>query len=419
MNARELQWQKLRRLLAVILPANEFFRKRLPRKYRPVSLDDFVTTCPLLTRDDLVRDREEFPPYGTNLTWPLPRYTRFSQTSGTSGKPLPWLDTIEDWAAMLGCWRIVFENAGLEIGSDRVFFAFSFGPFLGFWTAFEAAVAMGMLAIPGGGMSSNARLQAIIENGATVLCCTPTYAIRLGEMRADHDYETKVRLIIVAGEPGGSIPATRARIERLWPRARVFDHHGLTEAGPVTYEDPKQSGRLRVIEQSYFCEVLDRESRLDVAEGGEGEMVVTTLDRAGCPLLRFCTGDLVIKTRADDGTLCLEGGILGRTDDMVVVRGVNVYPSAIEGVLRQFPEVIEYQVREDWTGGMLALRLVIETDATPNREIVRRIEGALQDAFALRIPVEVFPPNSLPRFEFKSRRWIKAPAMGEAVSDQF
>jgi phenylacetate-CoA ligase len=147
-------------------------------------------------------------------------------------------------------------------------------------------------------------------------------------------------------------------------------------------------------------------------------LVLTTLDRAGCPLLRFATGDLVVKSRGDDGGLCFEGGILGRTDDMVVVRGVNVYPSAIEGVLRRFPEVIEYQVREDWTGGMLELRLVIETNAAPSAPVVRRVEAALQDAFALRIPVEVFPPQSLPRFEFKSRRWIKAPAMGEAVIDE-
>lgn len=418
MTLRELQWQKLRRLLALVLPANEFHRRRLPRKFRPAAIEQFVSECPLLTKEELVADREKHPPYGSNLTWPLARYTRFCQTSGTTGKPLPWLDTPEDWAGMLRCWRTVFERAGVQPGLDRVFFAFSFGPFLGFWTAFEAALAMEVMAMPGGGLSSSARLQAIVENRATVLCCTPTYAIRLGEARREQDRATAIRLIVVAGEPGGSITATRSRIENLWPGARVFDHHGSTEAGPVSHEEPARPGWLRVIESSYLAEVLDADSLQEVGDGEEGELVLTTLDRAGCPLLRYRTGDRVRKRLAADGGLCLEGGVLGRLDDMVVVRGVNVYPSAIEGVLRRFPEVSEYQVREDWADGMLELRLVVEIDSPRPKRVLRLIELALQDAFALRIPVEVFPLGSLPRFEFKSRRWIKAPPMGEEFTER-
>ncbi|MGI8601511.1 MAG: phenylacetate--CoA ligase family protein [Verrucomicrobiales bacterium] len=419
MTVRELQWQKLRRLLAIILPANPFYRARLPRKYKPKSLTDFVTTCPLLTKADLARDRAETPPFGTNLTWRLERYTRFCQTSGTTGRPLSWLDTPEDWGAMLRCWHRVFEKAGLDPRRDRIFFAFSFGPFLGFWTAFEAAVSMGFLSMPGGSLSTNARLQTIVETSATVLCCTPTYAIRLGEARAEQDLTTTVRLVIVAGEAGGSIPATRQRIERLWPGSKVFDHHGLTEAGPVTHEEPGWPGRLRVIEQSYFAEVIEAQTSQEVEEGEAGELVLTTLDRAGCPLLRFRTGDRVVKALAEDGGLCLDGGILNRYDDMVVVRGVNVYPSAIEGVLRRFQEIAEYQVREDWSQGMLELRLVVELVASASADLPRRIEAGLQDALGLRIPIEVFPLNSLPRFEFKSRRWIRAPMMGETVGGGF
>jgi phenylacetate-CoA ligase len=393
----------LRRLLATILPANEFWRERLPSRYRPDSIHAFVQTCPLLTKAEMMRDREAHP--------------RFCQTSGTTGRPLAWLDTPEDWEAMLRCWRTVFAKAGVERGRDRVFFAFGFGPFLGFWTAFESALSVGLMAIPGGGVSSNARLQTMADHKATVLCCTPTYAVRLGELRARQKRATSVRLIIVAGEPGGSVPATRARIEKLWPGARVFDHHGLTECGPVSYEDPEDSGQLRVIEESHFAEVIDPDTGTEILEGAEGELVLTTLDRTGCPLLRFRTGDRVRKARARDGGLALEGGILGRLDDMVVVRGVNVYPSAIEGVLRRFPEVVEYQVREDWADGMLELRLVIELAPTTDAKvIVPRIEAAFQDALALRLQVEIFPFGSLPRFEFKSRRWIKAPEMGEAVT---
>ena len=406
---QDAQWDKLRRLLAAILPKNAFHRARLPRRYKPKSLAEFTATCPLLTKHELIADREAHPPYGTNLTWPLARYTRFCQTSGTVGQPLPWLDTPEDWRAMLACWHDVYRAAGVQPEADRIFFAFSFGPFLGFWTAFEAALGLGLLAMPGGGMTSKARLQTMAENHATVLCCTPTYAVRLGELRVSEGFPTAVRLIIVAGEPGGSIMATRQRIETLWSGAVVFDHHGLTEAGPVSHEEPGRPGWLRIIERAYYAEIIDVDTGAEVSEGAQGELVLTTLDRLGCPLLRYRTGDVVVKVRAADGGLCLAGGILSRSDDMVVVRGVNVYPSAVEGVLRQFPEVVEYQVRENWLNGMLELQLVVEIGEGEHAGTAAAISGALNDALSLRIPVEVFPPGSLPRFEFKSRRWIKAP----------
>lgn len=411
MTVRDVQQDKLRRLLAAILPANRFHAARLPRRWRPRTIEDFVARCPLLGKHDLIADRQAHPPYGTNLTWPLERYTRFCQTSGTTGRPMAWLDTSEDWAAMLACWRRVFEAAEAVPGRDRVFFAFTFGPFLGFWTAFEAALSMGLMAMPGGGLSSTARLQAIAGYEATILCCTPTYAVRLGEARVAHQIDTAIRLIVVAGEPGGSIEATRQRIAGLWPGAVVFDHHGLTEAGPVTHEEPGAPGFLRVIEESYFAEILDIETGREAPDGAQGELVLTTLDRLGCPLLRYRTGDFVVKARADDGGLLLAGGILGRTDDMVVVRGVNVYPSAIESTLRLFPEIAEYQVREEWLDGMLELRLVVEFHSEPDAALAPVLERSLTDALALRIPVEVFPPGSLPRFEFKARRWVKAPPM--------
>src|SRR5690606_6571809 len=143
---------------------------------------------------------------------------------------------------------------------DRVFFAFSFGPFLGFWTAFEAALSIGCLCLPGGGMTSVARLQSLVEQEATVLCCTPTYALHLAEVRRRHGMDPasfRIRRIIVAGEPGGSVPAIRESIESAWPGARVFDHHGMTEVGPVSYECPMEPRGLHVIECSYVAEKVD------------------------------------------------------------------------------------------------------------------------------------------------------------------
>ena len=184
-------------------------------------------------------------------------------------------------------------------------------------------------------------MKAILENQITVLCCTPTYALRLAEVAARDKTDlgkSRVKKIIVAGEPGGSIPATRERLEKLWPGAKVFDHHGMTEAGPVTYECPAQPGILHVIESAYLAEIVDPQSGKKVSSGETGELILTTLGRTGSPLLRYRTGDLVCAAENSPcacGTfdLALRGGILGRADDMIIVRGVNIYPSAIEDVV--------------------------------------------------------------------------------------
>ena len=409
---RARQWERLRALLDTVLMTNPFHRKRLMNPTME-TLEDFVRLCPLMTKRVLVQDRENFPPYGSNHTYPLENYTRFCQTSGTTGPPLTWLDSRDDWGGMLNLWQGIFDEFGVQPGEDRLFFPFSFGPFLGFWTAFEAASRIGCLVIPGGGMSTNARLQLMLDHKVTIICTTPTYALHLGELKDQNDTlregKWALRSIIVAGEPGGSQPEIRARVAALWPGVQVLDHHGLTETGPVSYQDPADAGRLRVLEDAYFAEVLDPATGKEVLEGATGELVLSTLHRLGSPMLRYRTGDLVRKVYAEDGGLCLEGGILGRLDDMICVRGVNIYPSAVDGVLRRFPEVVEYQVREVRQGALLDLKLVVEVplsvrDTAP---VADRIALALRDTFQLRMDVEVVPQGTLPRFEFKARRWIK------------
>jgi phenylacetate-CoA ligase len=411
---RQKQWEQLHSLLQTVLPMNKFWRRRLDGLPME-TLDDFLTHAPFLSKRLLVEDRDTFPPYGTNLTFPIENYTRFCQTSGTSGKPLAWLDSRDDWRVMLDCWEKIYDKAELEPGEDRVFFPFSFGPFLGFWTAFEAATRMGCLVIPGGGMSTVARLQIMLEHGVTVICCTPTYAQHLGEVKAQvpllAQAEWSLKTIIVAGEPGGSSPVVRAKIEAYWPGVNVFDHHGLTEVGPVSYQDPKMPGRLRVLEDFYLVEIIDPASGNEVLAGEEGELVITTLRRMGCPLLRYKTGDLVRKGYTRMGQLCFEGGVAGRLDDMVLVRGVNVFPSAVDAIVRRFSLIEEYQVREERKGALLELHLLVEPvaglRALQLTALKEQVEAALRDALALRIPVKVLRPGALPRFEFKARRWIK------------
>ena len=419
---RQRQWDKLRALLQTVLPMNKFWSKRLAGL--PLdTLEGFLEHCPFLGKKMLMEDRENFPPYGTNLTFPIENYTRFCQTSGTSGKPLAWLDSRDDWRVMLDCWETIFNKAGLEPGEDRVFFPFSFGPFLGFWTAFEAATRMGCLVIPGGGMSTMARLQTMLEHGVSVICCTPTYAQHLGEVKTMDPVlsaaEWNLKTIIVAGEPGGSSPIIRAKIEAQWPGVKVFDHHGLTEVGPVSYQDPKLPGRLLVLEEFYLVEIIDPASGREVLAGEEGELVITTLRRMGCPLLRYKTGDIVRKGYSRLGRLSFEGGVSGRLDDMVLVRGVNVFPSAIDAIVRRFPLIEEYQVREERKAAMLELHLLVEpiSEQRPAQmaQLKEQVEAALRDALALRIPVTVLRPGALPRFEFKARRWIKEVRRAEPI----
>src|SRR3989441_11739368 len=208
-NAKQLE--QLRSLLAELFPGNRFYSRKLNAAgitFDIASLEDFSARFPFTTKTELVEDQQANPPFGTNLTYPLERYTRYHQTSGTSGTPLRWLDTPENWEWMLESWTEILRVAGVQ-PPDRVYFAFSFGPFIGFWIAFEAAARLGCLCVPGGGLSSAARLRAIVDTGITIVCCTPTYAIRLAEVAAEEKIDlsvSRVRLLVVAGEPGGSIP---------------------------------------------------------------------------------------------------------------------------------------------------------------------------------------------------------------------
>ncbi len=416
---QRVQLQKLRTLWGAILPGNPFYARKLAGCGSGIAfntLEDYGRLVPTTSRHEIVRDKLAHPPYGTNLTFPLKAYVRCHQTSGTTTVPMRWLDTAESWSHLVENWVQILRNAGVT-QEDRFFFAFSFGPFLGFWSALEAVHRLGCFCMPGGSMTSQARLQAILDNEITVLCCTPTYAQHLGEVAQERKAGlagSRLRLLIVAGEAGGSVPATRARIERLWGGAQVFDHHGMTEVGPVTYQCPTGPGTLHVLESAYIPEVINPETGAPVNPGETGELVLTTLDRIGSPLLRYRTGDLV-KSRPRSVCACgrhelaLEGGILGRSDDMVVVRGVNVYPSLVEQIVRSHPEVNEYRVRLDCRAAMAQLSLEVETgvDSGDDAALQARLEQSFQTALNLRVPVRLLPRGSLPRFEMKALRWAR------------
>lgn len=414
-----LQTHRLRELLVHLHGHNAFYTRKLDAA--GVDLEDLGTLedlarLPFTTKAELVDDQATQPPWGSALSEPITAYTRYCQTSGTTGRPLRWLDTNESWQWMLECWKAVYRAARVT-SDDRIFFPFSFGPFLGFWTAFDAASQIGAHCVPGGGMPSRQRAALIDALGVTVVCCTPSYALHLAEVAAQDRprpaplAEGPVRVVIVAGEPGGSIAPTRERIESAWG-ARVIDHHGLTEVGPLSFECWEQPGFLHLNESRYLCEVLDPESLTPIADGRQGELVVTTLGRSASPVVRYRTGDLVV--RRSERCRCgrtwarLEGGILARADDMVNVRGVNVYPTAIESVVRTFPEVVEYRATVAAEGALRSLSLELEPsgDGSDREALASRVSERLREALGLSVPVQVVDPGSLPRFELKARRFV-------------
>lgn len=410
-----LQRRKLAVMLREVTATNAFYRRKLAGiVFDPVS--DRMEKLPFTTRAELETDQAESPPYGTNLTRPLEQYVRLHQTSGSSGagQPMRWLDTPENWLWWKKLWGIIYAAAGVT-RRDRIFFPFSFGPFVGFWGAFESAVAMGNLCLPAGGMTTSARLRFMLDNACSVVCCTPTYALRMAEVAQSERIDlpgSAVTKLIVAGEPGGSIPATRRRIEQAWG-ARVYDHTGMTEIGPLGFECEQAPGGVHLLESECIAEVIDPVTGRAVADGEAGELVLTNLGRVDSPLIRYRTNDQVRLTR---GGRCacgryfarMEGGILGRIDDMVVVRGNNIFPAALEAIVRKFDGVAEYRVEVVEDTGLTQLRVDLEpASGADGAALATQVAGAIQDAFHFRADVKPVQAGSLPRFEMKARRFTK------------
>ncbi len=411
---RTLQLKKLQKLIHEISGRNRFYTKKWNDSGMVAadiqSFSDFAR-LPFTHKSELVRAQEEAPPFGTNATFSVEAYTRVHQTSGTTGTPLRVVDTPESWEWWGDCWGHVLKAAGVT-AADRVFLAFSFGPFIGFWATVEGARKVGAMVIPGGGWDSVQRLYMMRDLGATVLCCTPTYALRLAEVAREERFDMRalqVRALIHAGEPGANVARTKSRIQTAW-NAKCFDHAGASEVGAHSFECEVQPGGIHLIESEFIAEVLDPQTGKEVPPGEIGELVITNLGRAGFPVIRYLTGDLVrpnLSPCACGRTFArFEGGLLGRSDDMVTIRGVNVYPTAIENVIRQFGSVAEFQVAVTTLHEMQQLEVQIEVISGNDAEHVRtHVEQAIYNALSLRPTVTVAQPGALARFEMKANRF--------------
>jgi phenylacetate-CoA ligase len=362
--------ERLNSLIAEFSESNEFQRDRLDSVVLQ-SLDDLRQIRPV-DKDDLLRDQQAHPPFGRNLTYPRERYVHLHQTSGTSGSTLRVLDTEEDWDWWRGCLHDVFAAAGVGL-ADLVALAYSFGPYVQFWASYEGAGAVGANRIALGGMDSVQRLETIREYSATTLVCTPSYAVRLATVADQNGLEdalSSVTRIICTGEPGASLPAVRSQIEARW-QARCLDHAGLSEVGAFGY--PCVEGRgVHVNEREFVAEI--------VAPGTEDRCPAGHTDR------------------------WLPGGILGRTDDMVVIRGMNVFPTAIEQVLREFDELGEFPITS-YTGPMAMDEVKVEVElAQPGQG--RAIQARLRTRLGLSVRIVPLKPGILPTYIGKVRRVV-------------
>jgi len=413
---RRLQARRLREQVAHAARHSPFYRARLraarvdPARIR--TLDDLVR-LPFTTKDELKEDQAAHPPWGSVLAVPFADVVRVHLTSATTGRPLAFLDTAEDWHGFYHSYARSLHAFGVR-KSDMVMAAFSYGPWIGYWSGFYAAQDLGCLVYPAGGLSTEQRLDALLTYPITVLGCTPSYALFLAEAAArkgiDLAEQSQLRITWHTGEPGASIPATKQKIETAFG-ARAYDLPGLTEIAAWGFECDARAGLTHVHEDYVYPEVLDDDGRA-VKPGERGELVFTSLYRKAMPLLRYRTRDIV--QLADRRCPCgrtlvaFEGGVLARLDDMKKVRGIIVYPRRIEELVRPHRDVDEFQIvfrRRDGLDDIL-----VRLDPSPALALGERarlgdtLARDLRLGLGIRVSVEVGEPGSLPRWDHKARR---------------
>jgi phenylacetate-CoA ligase len=416
-----LQVRKLRNLIGWAEAQVPYHSKRLHDAGVTLdsinSLDD-LKRIPFMTRDEWMQGQLDHPPYGPFLAAPEESAIRYHLTSGTTGKtPIRVLDSMKDWEWITEMWCYGFWGFGIR-PSDTVFFAFSYGTFVGFWGAHYACEKIGCLVLPGGNMTTEARVHQIMDMDATVVCSTPTYALRMAQEARELGIDLAggpVKRLILSGEPAGSIPATKKLIEEQWG-AKAGDTAGMTELGTIMmFECEEQPGGAHIIEDHYIEEVIDPITDEPVGYGEPGERVVTSFGRGFIPVIRYRTRDLVLKVPAD-ACACgrtfdiYDGGIRGRVDDMRLVRGTNVYPRAVEAIIREYDAIDEFQIHLYTAEGIrdeIEILIEIPSADADSDEIIEALSKSLAEAHeGLRFGVKQVANETLPRFELKARRLL-------------
>ncbi|MBC8091033.1 MAG: phenylacetate--CoA ligase family protein [Pseudonocardia sp.] len=412
---RGLQLTKLR-LLAEWAQARSPHYRRTLAGFRPEQLRTWadLDRVPFLTREEWMRSQDAHPPYGDLPVVGPEAAIRVHTTSGTSGRtPLRALDGRKDWSWAAEMWCYALWAAGVR-PRDGGYVAFGYGSFIGFWGLHNGLEKLGALTVPGGAQSTPNRIKQIVDFGATVVASTPTYALRLAAEAEAMGVDLRggpVHSVILSGEPAGSIPETKALIEERWG-AKAYDTAGMTEVSTVfMFEPADQPGGCHIIEDHFIEQVIDPETGREVGYGERGERVCTSFGRSTTPLLRYRTADLVVKVPSRSARTwdVYQGGIIGRVDDMKLVRGTNVYPGAIEAIVRGFAGIEEFQVRIERRDDRDEIVLCLEPAPTMGDAAWTHLASTIGTDLAaahegLRFHIERAAPDALPRFELKAKR---------------
>lgn len=381
------------------------------------SLDD-IQHVPFTLKEELRESQSLHPPWGDFICIPPEDGVRVFQTTGTTGVPVKIILNKTDWTVHF-YEQFMHHMYGYGIKtSDILFVPFGYSLYIAWW-CFQAAMEQaGVMIVPGGAQSSKDRIRNIFDWEATVVCGTPTYLIYLGDLAKNMGQplaNSAVRIVVAGGEPGACVPSTRKAIENLWG-AKCYDDMGSTEITNFGFECVAQKG-THVIESLFYAECLDPDTLKAVSPGEVGELVLSNLCMESMPLLRFRLKDLVKfnKETCECGRtfLRLDGGILGRSDDMFQFAGVNIFPSAVENLVRQVEEFSnEYQLIVPKMGSGKRLKIRVEP-ASANisdegmGQAVKKFIQTVRHSITITPEVEILEIGELPRFELKANRVIR------------
>ena len=415
------QLQMLRRQLAYAHERSPFYRRKLNAAgIRPDDIRGIedVRRIPFTDKEDLRLSQANHPPWGDFGCIAPKDAVRVFQTSGTTGKAVRIMLNRKDWHETF-YEQFMHFRCGFGLTEDDVLFVpFNYGLYIAWWGFQTTMEKAGLMIIPGGGLSSKDRLRAMLDWGATAICGTPSYLLYLAETARKNGIDlpgSPIRKMAAAGEPGASILSTKKAMESQWG-AECFDDIGSTEISNFGYECIKHEG-THVVESMFVPEVLDPETLEPLPDGQVGELVLTNLCCESMPLIRYRTHDLVRFNRTECScgrtSLRLDGGILGRSDDMFHFAGVNVFPAQIQSLLHQVDEFSqEYQLVAPALGSGRHLRIRVEpANEHVTQAQLKKARDFLIEAVKYRITVtpevEVCEIGSLPRVEGKAKRLIR------------
>lgn len=412
----KLQFQKLKEILKKIFGSDSSYKGKFAQS--GINNEDIrsinnLRKLPFTVKKDFEKDQEEHPPFGTYLTEPLENYVQYHQTTGTTGKPLKFLDTKESWEWRKKVACHILKAAGVKRG-DRVLLPFNFGPYTAFWVMYEGAYHLGNLVIPTGGWNSLQRLQCMIDNQVTVIPTTPTYALNLADAAIENHidiFNSSVRILMLSGEPGAQIPGIKGKVENLW-NAQCTEYIGMTEVGTWGFQCTEEPNGVHILESEFIGEVVNPKTGDPVQEGDVGELVLTNLGRSCMPAIRYRTGDLVkVKKgicRCGRTFQVFEGGVLGRKDDMLVIRGVNVFPNILIEVVESYIQAgDDYRIEAYKKGVVDEIMVKLELNNSENREGIKQsIQNEIRKKLNIRVDIEMVPIGVLPKSNYKTKHFV-------------